>query len=798
MISDLFLDNPFARQHLKDVSLLSGEEHKNTFRDIKRLLNLSKTKANSRSILINGDRGTGKTSMIQLIENEASNLNCIPVTFFLSDRYKDKTVEFFDELYSLLFKRCLRSDVLIDEVVAAQTAIARGELPDDPRKWVFNFVRKYLEYKRHSDRPINLLAEDISADFELMIGQLRRKEEFGANAKLTIIIDEAQRIFDNPRILNIIRHLIQEEIGVTFILASQIIHDDSVIRQVFDRIERAFRVYELKQFASDKDVRDYLERSLKSVGWKEKDFRLNIQKPETLIAGIYRLTNGKPEFINWILEKMFDRVQDGIDRKLRLNDHILIEIASHIESSSPDSKDYTSGPNFNLSRAEYIVALRGDRLKWFRYLSKSQLRSTPNEVYDFMNIFTVNDIRTKEQFEQFITELYSKEIIVQISREKNKNDELGFAITRNESKSPIDTQYAYLGSNSEKVWTNLMLGMRKYSVMYGFQHPSETFMQEVLFIAGFHGKRTLIAKSIDRFILNREGLLYEHGKKWDIPGFFDCLKKGLVNIEDFEIHFVRFLFDMFKSNEQVIYICAVNIQFSGRSLANIAYQEGSYSEKKREELSILFERGNNESRKIDFQLCEVKRDNLLSTEEFSDIIRSSDNEEIKRVVYMESVKPATELYMDDPESNRNDIIQWLDCIYHGVLAGEDIKFQELNNSGYMFLNLHEDEKAQICFDRAYMELKRKNITDPDLEDITAVLIVYNKGVVKALLQDFTEAIALFNEAVEMSDMVREFDIGALNFLFKNEQGDISLGETKEQNIDLVELALSNVDLLKQG
>ena len=50
MISDLFIDNPFARQHLKDVSLLSGsrDARKNTLRDIKRSLNLSRAKSNSR------------------------------------------------------------------------------------------------------------------------------------------------------------------------------------------------------------------------------------------------------------------------------------------------------------------------------------------------------------------------------------------------------------------------------------------------------------------------------------------------------------------------------------------------------------------------------------------------------------------------------------------------------------------------------------------------------------------------------------------------------------------------------
>ena len=163
----------FARQHLKEVSLLSGEDHKNTLKDIKRILNLSKNKNNCRSILINGDRGTGKTSMIKLVEIDAGNYNCISVPYFLSDIYQNRTIDFFYELYSFLFKRCKQSDVLIEEIVSTETAIAKGELPEDQRKWVFGFMQKYLEYKIHSDRPINLMAEDISADLELIINQFR-------------------------------------------------------------------------------------------------------------------------------------------------------------------------------------------------------------------------------------------------------------------------------------------------------------------------------------------------------------------------------------------------------------------------------------------------------------------------------------------------------------------------------------------------------------------------------------------------------------------------------------------------
>ena len=111
----------------------------------------------------------------------------------------------------------------------------------------------------------------------------------------------------------------------------------------------------IEHFSSDEDVKDYIDKSLKSVGWKDKDIRLNIQKLDTLITGIYRLTNEAGLLM--YLEKMFDRVQNGIGRKLELNDKILIEIAGHIESSSPDSNDHSSDTTLT-SRAAYIAALK--------------------------------------------------------------------------------------------------------------------------------------------------------------------------------------------------------------------------------------------------------------------------------------------------------------------------------------------------------------------------------------------------------------------------------------------------------
>ena len=76
-----------------------------------------------------------------------------------------------------------------------------------------------------------------------------------------------------------------------------------------------------------------------------------------------------------------------------------------------------------------------------------------------------------------------------------------------------------------------------------------------MFTAGFHGKRTLSVRSIGGFVLNRDGVLNAEesmGCSW----FIECLKNGLVDVEDFDIQLVRYLFDMFQSKRQLLILCS--------------------------------------------------------------------------------------------------------------------------------------------------------------------------------------------------------------------------------------------------
>ena len=98
-MSDRFLINPFDRSALTDHRQLAGRTDE--LRQIRFILrNSSKNKNRIKSILINGERGVGKTSFLNLIETECETNNLIPIRINLTESNSHNSNDFFWHLFS--------------------------------------------------------------------------------------------------------------------------------------------------------------------------------------------------------------------------------------------------------------------------------------------------------------------------------------------------------------------------------------------------------------------------------------------------------------------------------------------------------------------------------------------------------------------------------------------------------------------------------------------------------------------------------------------------------------------------
>src|SRR5690348_14576743 len=93
-----FETNPFDRAALTDHKQLAGR--KNEFQQIRFILrNASKQKTRIKNILISGNRGVGKTSLLNLIEKECLSNNLVPVRISLTDSNSVNSNEFFWHIF---------------------------------------------------------------------------------------------------------------------------------------------------------------------------------------------------------------------------------------------------------------------------------------------------------------------------------------------------------------------------------------------------------------------------------------------------------------------------------------------------------------------------------------------------------------------------------------------------------------------------------------------------------------------------------------------------------------------------
>jgi hypothetical protein len=497
-----FRKNPFSRQALKNDDLLSGKKHIECLKNIRRIFNYSNYQDNCKSIIIRGDRGTGKTSLLKIIQADSKKYNLIPISLCLTETNSNSTVNFLHSLYNSLFIVCKENKILLDEINNAEISVVRSEISDKTDLLVFEFINKLIEYKISPNNTCNILAEDIVNDLKLIVHQHRRqKNSFGENAKLAFFIDEAHLVFSNKEVLNIIRHLIQEEIGIVFILACHYPCDDKLLYQVFDRVERAFTVYNVGYFDTIADVEQFFKKSLESVEWKEKDFKNCINNFDKLSINIFKLTGGKPEWVNSIADEMFTKVMVGDDTKMRLNSSLLSKIADDLEKQSGNLNSNNLF-TFDKRRAESVIKLDNDDFKWFQFLSASNSSSTCRDVYDTLKYLIDSKYDNVEKFKSFVLQLAANNIL---AFEANSNEKdlttIGFNINQNVDIDILDRKYLYLGSDSEKYWLLIMLQTKSNrEIKFISQSPLDTLNEEIANIAGYRGQNMLTVTAEESYI----------------------------------------------------------------------------------------------------------------------------------------------------------------------------------------------------------------------------------------------------------------------------------------------------------
>ncbi|MDT3398949.1 AAA family ATPase [Streptomyces sp. B1866] len=199
---------------------------------------------------------------------------------------------------------------------------------------------------------------------------------------IVLLVDEAQLMADDARVLSILRFLVSRVDGLVLVLAGTAGLIDR-ITDVHSPILRQFKEIPVKAFLEVEDVRDCVMRPLRSIGVYDLP-------SGAVVSSLRQLTDGNPYEIQLYCHEMFARWQRGAADGMQLTAEVLEGIRSRMESG----RDVLDRP---LIRAVRAMGRRD--LIAFNALTSALSHATADDAWFAYNMAGTPEI-TREQYDR--------------------------------------------------------------------------------------------------------------------------------------------------------------------------------------------------------------------------------------------------------------------------------------------------------------------------------------------------------------------------------------------------------------
>lgn len=782
------ISNPFERQALKSSELLAGSHHNEIYKELTQKIENSTRKNHMKSFLVKGERGTGKTSLMKLCSNFSANHNCIPIEIMLTEDSISNIFSFWYALYSNLWRELKKHEILTKEIDEAEYAIVKNELPENRELWVFEFVTRFISYQIQPHN-IQITPEDLISDLKFIIQEIHRQIRFSEFTKLIFFIDEAQLLYKNRKVLEFLRHIMQEEIGAVFFLVAQKDVDDSLASEVFERMERVFNIKELECFKDESDIDQFFKKSLPN--WNDKNFKLNINNYEKLKWDLLKLTGGKPAFLIQIATELFDSFLDKKDSKIRLNENILQRIASDLESNQASEGAFEG---FNTNRTEQILNLDSSQLFWFRILMRSNVKHSPRTIYRIFKVLAMQyDLKHDEEyFKNLFFRLVKHNIVSPITQNEKTQEGIGFKVLEKEPQDILDQIYQYKGNASEEHFLSVRFNLKGENVLFTSDDYVKVFTEELLAKTGYNFSTRFIIIRQNEFHDYLDGKFVSSNEK--TQNFLSILKKENyknLDIENADVGYIKLLLRAIKPDfRSNIELHVSHLKLNQKFISIYSYKYDKITANNNRDLHLNFyndlmniSKDNDINFEFYLKYETIEKSDFITINEFHDYILSSENPVIKKCAFDRLVEDAIEKFLEicenqyqEPEKDHNQEINNLIVKLikiHDLIDFESDESNTINTIGFMLMNFGP---LEICAELFEHLLKRlpEDFTDYNAsqdEIHLAFLIIYNFGMINLHKKNYESALNQFNRASNIyENFLGEARIGALNkIVIKNEK-----------------------------
>jgi len=743
------LHNPFDFANpVIDPKLFAGR--KSELEDIEYYLNHAKSAPRAINLALIGDRASGKTSLLNIIEAGAKQRGFCTVRIDLDESDIESQLVFFLKLFDGILTAACKDGafggIQGKTYDTYRSMIDAYDVPDDRTFCPFIFPMQYAKAMSKGNHIVPVSDPGFKDDISLIHSELKRP--------IAILVDECDVLTHSRVHLEKLRNIFMNISGF-FLVFTGTGAFFPLINDVFSPIIRQFKKINVKPFDSEKETKDCVEKPLKGLGIRTQDI-FDFETYEEIDA-IHNLTGGRPYEIQLICHQLFKRVQQGKAPTLQLSIDVLDDVLEELQSL----QDVNVRPV-----VQCIRNLSKDELSALGVLLFSDKHITFEQAWYLESIFNEGAVWTKDLLREKLDALVSKKLI------KIENDILSFT-----------------GDDFDRL----------YCKYYSRKQDASASINDIPFSVRLRiGIDMYVRKQMPNFHLNER--IDEHINESELEEIvqnfsnqqFDFFEKNIALAEVF-----------YRANAQnqdlkefpFIYFSLMTPWERLQAWYTIEdLQNENPADTYLNEFERIFrhikERSQESGTEVSFKVFLVP---VVPIDTIVNKIVSINSQKLRSRIAGFHMMEMYECYTE---------IQDLDgAKYHGELA---LLFQPepddpstSNNLGYLFISVGDHDKAISLFEVADKQLKSLPEGLPsDITDFwagTDALVHYNLGIVYAMKNDLDKALELTKKSIEEAQKREDNECACL---FVPEIVDNRLMFHEVLNPDLLETAKSSMVIIE--
>jgi hypothetical protein len=386
------LANPFDFANpVTDPSLFKGR--KKEMEDINYYLEHTQKSARPINLAIMGDRASGKTSVLNMVETEARRRNFCVVRINLDEGDVHTQLAFFYKIFDCLLTTACGIGAYGGKVGQTyqtyRNMVDAYEIPDD--KLFCPFIIPFQYAKAMASHNEGAILSDTAFRDDIIGIQ---KE---LNRPVVLIFDECDVLTKTRVHLEKLRNIFMNTGGFMLVLSGTRAFFP-LMDDVFSPIVRQFKKIIIGPFETREETEDCIRAAIMSVGIYNP---MQIIHPPA-VQEIHNLSGGRPYEIQLICHLLFRRLQEDRAKRMELNLDVLDDVRQELETSQDVSLRHILSLVRNMSSKE---------LSALNLLCGANGHATLEQIWFSEFVFWGEKRFTKQSLEKHLLEFQANKVI---------------------------------------------------------------------------------------------------------------------------------------------------------------------------------------------------------------------------------------------------------------------------------------------------------------------------------------------------------------------------------------------------